>query len=310
MTPLIHIGYMKTGSTWLQQHVIPSPAAGLGFVATREALTEHLVGPSVLGYDPATVRALVAGPLAACRAQGLVPAISHERLSGNPISGGFDSTIVADRLAELFPGARVVIVVREQRAFLASFYNEYVCGGGACSLRRFLEPPPGAKLPLFDASFLEYHRLVEYYRQRFGPSRVLVLPFETLARDRLAFCNRLVGFGGGRVLSSVPSQATRSSRSWSVLGLQRALNFAFYRDSSNPAAPFRIPRANRVADVVSLVGLGALDRRAKHRVRAAVDAFVGERYAESNRQTQAYVTDSLGELGYTMPRDCTSRAAA
>ncbi len=191
MSPLLHIGYMKTGSTWLQTRVLNDPAAGLLALASREALTEILVRPSVLDYDAEAVRALVAGPLAVCEKRGLVPVISHERLSGNPISGGFDSTIVADRLAELFPMARVAIVIREQRSFLTSFYNEYVCGGGACSLASFLHPPPGAKLPLFNARFLEYHRLIEYYHEAFGRERVLVLPFETLARDRLAFCNRL-----------------------------------------------------------------------------------------------------------------------
>ncbi|PAP75962.1 hypothetical protein [Rubrivirga marina] len=298
--PLLHIGYMKTGSTWLQRHVASDAATGLGLIAEREDLTELLVRPTVLGYDAGVIRALVAGPLRECERRGLVPFISHERLSGNPISGGFDSTIVADRLADLFPEARVAIVIREQRSFLASFYNEYVCGGGACSLRAFLHPPPGAKLPLFTAGFLEYDRLIGYYQERFGRDRVLVLPYESLRRDPLAFCNRLITFGGGRPLAAVPTEATRRSRSWAVLGLQRGLNFALFRDSSNPAAPVRIPNINRVADVASRATPASVDRWAKRRAAALIADFVGTRYAESNRRTQASVEASLGELGYDL----------
>ena len=298
--PLLHIGYMKTGSTWLQRHVTSNEAAGLRTIAAREDLTERLVRPTVLAYDPADVRALVAGPLLECARRGLVPVISHERLSGNPTSGGFDSTILADRLAELFPHARVAVVVREQRSFLASFYNEYVCGGGASSLRHFLHPPPGVKLPLFDASVLEYHRLIGYYHGLFGRENVLVLPFEALARDRLAFCNRLVAFADGRPLASVPADPARRSRSWALLGLQRRLNFALYRDSSNPSAPVRVPKINRVIDVASRAVPAPLDRRRKRHVAADVAAFAGARYAESNRQTQAFVGESLRALGYDL----------
>ena len=51
-----------------------------------------------------------------------VPVISHERLSGYPHSGGHDSKEIAHRLAAVFPNAKVVIVIREQKSMILSNY--------------------------------------------------------------------------------------------------------------------------------------------------------------------------------------------
>ena len=99
-----------------------------------------------------------------------MPVLSHERLSGYPHSGGFDSRAIAERLATVLPGARILIVVREQRSMIHSNYHQYVRDGGACPLHRYLQPPQPSmrRMPGFAAEFFAYDRLVETYRSHFG----------------------------------------------------------------------------------------------------------------------------------------------
>jgi hypothetical protein len=70
-----------------------------------------------------------------CERGGLIPMVSSERLSGNPHSGGYDSAVLAERLHQVFPGARVLVMIREQRSMILSSWAQYVRVGGACLLR-------------------------------------------------------------------------------------------------------------------------------------------------------------------------------
>ena len=73
--------------------------------------------------------------------EGLSPVVSFERFSGNPFSGGYDSKEIADRLVQVFPDARVLVVVREQRSMIVSTYKQYVREGGALPPSKFMLPP-------------------------------------------------------------------------------------------------------------------------------------------------------------------------
>ena len=73
--------------------------------------------------------------------EGLSPVVSFERFSGNPFSGGYDSKEIADRLVRVFPDARVLVIVREQRSMIVSTYKKYVREGGALPPSKFMRPP-------------------------------------------------------------------------------------------------------------------------------------------------------------------------
>ena len=68
-------------------------------------------------------RSILAGLLAEADAANAVPVVSHERLSGDIETGGVDSQPIADRLAETFRNAKVLIVIREQRDMLLSIHK-------------------------------------------------------------------------------------------------------------------------------------------------------------------------------------------
>src|SRR5690242_9694516 len=129
MSLLIHIGYCKTGSTWLQEWVFPSRS--LGFATVRKSpFTWEIVMAHDLSFDADTARGRLQPYLETPLNEGLTPVLSAERFSGRLDLRLHDSARIADRLAALFPDARVLIVVREQKAMILSTYGEYVTQGG------------------------------------------------------------------------------------------------------------------------------------------------------------------------------------
>ena len=91
---------------------------------------------------------------------GFIPVLSHERLAGNFMSGCWDNDILAKRLSLLFPEAKILLCIREQRSILYSIYQQYVKEGGGGNIQTFLFPPYRAKIPLFESSSLCYKYLI------------------------------------------------------------------------------------------------------------------------------------------------------
>jgi hypothetical protein len=114
---LVHIGYHKTGTSWLQHFVFEDPASGYGSVGHRAPthLLRRLVGEHPLHYDRTAMRRDFERLIRKVEAQGLLAVVSLERLSESPYSGGNDSREFADRLHDALPNAGVLIVIREQR---------------------------------------------------------------------------------------------------------------------------------------------------------------------------------------------------
>src|SRR5205823_3496785 len=103
-----------------------------------------------------------------------------------------------NRLAEVFPGARILIVIREQRSMVVSEYTQYVREGGAMRPFEFIKPPKSKSMWVqwFDLRYLRYHRLISYYHRLFGPERVLTLTYEQFAADPVAFASEIGRFTG------------------------------------------------------------------------------------------------------------------
>lgn len=147
MRPLIHIGYHKTATTWLQRSVFVSRDAGFALAGSSRDLPSYFANIHSFAFDPTAARDKFGPRVERAEEEGLVPALSAERLSGDPHRGGFDGKLVADRLAETFPEARVLVVFREQGSMLYSLYKQYMKRGGGC-LVRAIRQRVGSALPL------------------------------------------------------------------------------------------------------------------------------------------------------------------
>lgn len=306
---LIHIGYHKTGTKWLQSRVFPSPDMGFSMpIRLRQIVLNQVALAHELDYDPVAVAPRVDRALRNGYLPGTVPVLSHERLSGHPHSGGYDAATIAERLAALFGDARVLIVIREQRGALLSAYKQYVMEGGTASLRKYLVPPRAgsARRPLFDPQHFAYDRLIGRYRDLFGPDRVLVLPFEDLAGDPDGFCARIRAFARDGTAAAdhppVPADREHVSPSFAALQFKRYLNALLLRDGVHPERGSErrwvrnlVMGATRWIDRRLPGGMVALFERA---ARGYVHRYAGERYDESNRRTAELIGCDLGPLGY------------
>ena len=194
---LIHIGYHKTATTWLQQVVFRRQKMGFQRIHTN---VPDFLQHGYFSFDAEKCRNSIEHQVVDATSRGVIPVLSHERFSGNPQSGGYDSKEIANCLATAFPQAKILIVIREQCSRIVSCYKQYVKVGGPCTFHGYISPPTKGqmRIPLFRLEHFEYHALIQYYQQLFGPERVLVLPYELLVREPISFVSQIVTHAGAR----------------------------------------------------------------------------------------------------------------
>jgi len=314
LSVLLHIGYHKTATSWLQRHLFrhpESPMRALG-KSRPEAPSREIVRIRPLEFDPPTVRATFEPALRRIRDRGLLPVVSNERLSGHPSSGGYDSKEIADRLAAVFPEGKVLIVIREQRSVIQSVYKQYVLAGGPSPFGRFVDAPadPADRVPAFDFRFYEYHHLIRHYQDRFGGGSVRVLAYEAFVQDPAEFVRAIGDFAGRPVgdglIQSLPfgSKLKRTPPA-TVIGMTRWSNRLTRRTQYNPSpfvdSPwlsehFRAFARRRVKRIVPV----RLVERSDDALRRAVVEAVGDRYARSNQITAELTGIDLGGFGWDL----------
>ena len=313
MTPvLVHIGYHKAASTWLQRELFDD-RTGYRWLGKRPSShpVRRLVRERPLEFDAEGVRRAFAPLIADAEHAGVVPVVSFERLSGHPFSGGFDVDLVGERVAKVFPDARVLIVVREQRSMILSTYKQYVQVGGAAPLRHFLEPAVGRSLrvPLFDGRYFEYDHLVRHYQGLFGRERVLTLPFELFVRDGRAFVERIAELSGRPVPDDVIGALRyrrRSNRARSALTIAvvRRLNRFTEHTELNPAPVAELRSAARLSEWLQRTEIldhrltKGPEARSQERLRRTIEEWAGDRDAESNRRLADLIGADLASLGW------------
>ncbi|HEV2068503.1 MAG TPA: hypothetical protein VGR26_01770 [Acidimicrobiales bacterium] len=303
---MVHIGYYKTGTTWLQRDVFGNPATG--FVRVPLRVTQRLlVAPNALDFDAElTKRELLTyvDPIVEAEA---CPVVSHERLSGSPYAGGYDSSDLAGRIHAVIPEARVLVVVREQHEAILSTYLQYVRMGGTSTLRRFLQPPHDDRIPLFHLDHFRYDRLIGRYQSLFGAANVRVLAYEQLRGDAHWFVAQITNLVGcppapNNVVSWRRQNLSLRATATAVL---RLLNHAAGPPTSlNPRvfAPFggKPPSAVRAVSALTRTVPRSIDRRYEQQLQRTVAQLASGHFSESNRRTIKQTGLELDALGYEM----------
>lgn len=198
---LLHIGYHKTATSWMQQRLFV-PEHGYVQIARHPDIWQHVVAPHGLTFDPAAMRTVIRTGLDGLAA-GKVPVISSEILSGHPFFGGIGSDVYARRLKEIAPDARILISIRAQLRILTSVYMQYLMRGGTMKPEAFFAGDPELGFFGFRPEHFEYHRLVGLYRELFGAENVHVVTQESLVRDMDAMAAGLAAFAGNTEFAGV-----------------------------------------------------------------------------------------------------------
>jgi len=192
---LIHIGYQKTGSKWLQRHLFTPSHLGFRLPIERKIIKAIFIDPHPLDFSSNySVKTIDNILLSQEKKQGY-PVLSHEGLSGNPHTGGYESKEIAIRLSSVFSNCKILIVIREQAQMILSTYFQYLKAGGTMSIENYLKPLKSARvIREFEMDRFKYHRLIKLYYGLFGQSNVLVLPYELLASNPLKYVETIQNF--------------------------------------------------------------------------------------------------------------------
>lgn len=303
---LIHIGYHKTGTTWMQRRVFTQSSFGFSRIWPKKLIDDGFVTINPFSFDPKHAVSLVEDQLAAARDAGTVPVLSHERLSGFDLLGGYDAGVIAERLHAAFPNGRVLIVIREQAAMMTSMYKQHIKKSGTEKVDELWRKRSARELrrPVPRLEVYEYHHLIARYQELFGADHVLVLPYELLRTDAPAFVARICAFVGVPAPDEIPMTRENPAQPGALTGLLRWSNIALRAigqvgSFGGPVRSLRLRTLRqRVADRVGKMLPKALSRRYDRKLQAAVEALCGDRFVDSNQITQELTQLDLASYGY------------
>ncbi len=289
-----HLGYHKTGTSWLQREIFPRhPALRPVVRASPRAnpfLVEVVVRPD-REFDAGRARAHLEAEVAQLDLpDGGVAVVSAERLSGLAATGGYDTFRIAARLHAAVPEARVVFCVREQVAMIESEYRQLVLEGCPARLTDLVARTPGWRTVGFDLGHYEYDRLADRYVELFGGDRVRVFGFEAMVADRAGFLAALADHLGVPPWPDLPREVlerrVNAGLPKRLLGLRRFLNH-FERSDLNPDPLLALPPVWRSP-------LAALASRLPARRGPLLDAATRARLQEHYRGANARLAQRHG----------------
>jgi len=298
---LVHIGFPKTATTWLQEYVFSN--SELGFTSpwgTRSGLAiDQFVLSSPFYFDPQNAFNVFLETAGDALASGLVPVLSEETLVGDPTSGKYWGKTAADKISQTFPTAKIVISIREQRSFILSAYKEYVLAGGTVSIDRFLGLGDAVLRPGFEGicqrNSLEYDRVISYYQSLFGKQNVIVLAYEELRSNPDRYLGRLFRFAGVETSSSpLTDKRTHVGQKGLTLRIRRFGNrYVQQQDVLMNKRPISWRILGRLCALTDSDGLipSKIHSAYDSRVVDRINLLVGGYFFESNHRSNALLED-------------------
>lgn len=300
---VLHTGFMKTGSTFLQKGVFPtlptvalySYADGGGFVE----LADRLRRGAPESTWPTEIKTLH-GWLA--RSDRPVQLFSWEGLVGGYLADYRQFGDLTRFLKAAFPDAHILLFIRRQADLAESLYRQALHTYHFPTVRAFLNRTPtgfgrhradGAAN--IDVASLNYLPFVEAYEAAFGAERVHVVPYELLQADPDRFYALLSAALGTPVSPTTPRDW--DNRGYSVLAARIAL--LLNRVYQTPHNPWGLV-SPRTLDLRTLLqrGLDGATYMKGALIPADWRSEIMALHAESNRVLDARRNLGLEALGY------------
>lgn len=194
---LIHPGFHKTGTTYLQQSVF-SDESIFNKMGDQTFIANAIEREHPFFFDADEARRTFEANFPVSKSK--INVISSETLCGNPFFGSRDAAENAERISKVYPEAKIIFTIREQVACAKSLYKQYIKMGGGAGPERFFKPKNYPQFYGFHPLTLDFGLLIARYAALFDGG-VLVLPQELLQHDPQAFYSHLGEFLG-RDLSS------------------------------------------------------------------------------------------------------------
>ena len=290
---IVHIGYAKAASSTLQAFFSACPSV---HHVDRGVAFKLLTAPNAFDYDQTAAVDFFTQQAEQAASSGNTLVISHERLSGNPHSGHYDDTLIAQRIANVLPGAHVLISIREQLALISSIYKQYLRIGGTMTFRQYTMPMRDYRIPGFNHSKYEYHHLIKHYQDLLGNDHVHVSLVEDLALDPDSYFQSL-----SQLLESPmpehfdPSSVHNPAEPSSSLASLRRTNR--YRSDPTTIRPPQLEPAEPLQRLSRLIS--KLRPCEDPRPEDEASALFSGHFSDSNRLLSAMLSMDLASQGYS-----------
>ncbi len=172
---LLHIGYPKTATTWFQKDLFP----GIDNIKlfTNEKFVNNLKRADIADREQ------IRNVINSVNEETIV--ISNENILGSR-NRVFSNP---EYLAKIFPGAEIILFVRNQIDKYRSNYSQYIKQGGVLSPEAYLF---SQGQDLFGGEKHKYYRVVNLYRDYFGKENVHIFFFEEFLENNQRFMSDFV----------------------------------------------------------------------------------------------------------------------
>lgn len=298
MARIVHIGYAKSGTTFLQNRVFPG-LTGVDYVGKEDSkrLLYSLILKAHEDVEMGAVKEAIDSRVK-----------DHALLSEEQLTGSFFVNLAVNRYdiargLKALAFDKVIITIRNQRDAIPSLYSQYVHEGGVLKFKDFLSVDSAFQTfnPHYNSSYLKYDKLVHVYQELFGPENVLVLLNEDLRNDFEGTIKEIESFCDATFDKS-KIRASRDNKSLDrvSLGWQRVLN-RYTWNRFSPASRI-IPglTSTRLRRLLQN-SIGVLFRSSgRITLGKESDSMLRETYAESNRHLASLIQKDLSRHGYPM----------
>ena len=235
--------------------------------------------------------------------------VSHERLSGYPISGGYDRLSIYRRIASLDLDVKILFVMREQKSWLYSTWRQMISDGGSIRLKKFLIQKPSesnVRLPGPRYEHLNYSSAIETLSSIFGRENVLVFPFELIVSNFPSFIENLGSLLEEDLTKVSETKSTHRNprKTLTQFYVQWAVNRCLVSSTTSPKG--LIPRSTKIGKAIR-VGSAELsqllpevpyaDAIIKGHKQIITDTL-GSYFADSNKSSAEMLSIDLASLGY------------
>ena len=300
---IIHPGYPKTGSTWLQKVLF---VKNNGFMQLAGNNVQRIGGyylTPVAAYDAEEIRAFTEKKIENAVKENLVPVISSEGFVGafRSFTNGLTAEVVAGRLKN-FKDVKILIGLREQVDMIMSLYNQFLRHFGTKHILRYILEFEGRSAEFQSPGDFCYDRIIRLYHDLFGKEYVMVYMLEQFAEKPAEFLAQFKSFSGGRFFcENVNTQVFHNSKAGEYLA------YNLTRWMGLPGRFMTEAQIKKHGEFVKRLRGGLAgkysegqERRFVARQKKIVQRCTKGIFAESNRKTVQLTGLNLQKYGYEM----------
>lgn len=298
---LIHTGVQKSGTSWLTQKYFRYFPDRFSVHTDTETLNALLLTPNQKKFNPEAVRKALRHVAEDAAENGKIVVIVGVFISGMPTDHYAVLPSNLKRTLQVFPKAKFLVTIREQKRILLSVFSELVRGGIVENLEDFLcQPPAGTSFSgVVDFDFYDYNLMYETYTKLIPSVDLAIVPQEWILKEpdkAIAHMADCFGWDIPIPKATLVKERVRPSLSWPALALTRQLNRLTTPGMRWKRSPFIRPVS--VAYWADRFTPKSLNARIAKKNNMRVQDLVGEYFSLSNQLVSRKIGIDLGGFEY------------